>query len=600
MNLKIEFGSFQEFATQLWPCLSEEAMWIASEDPAGVGEVVEFDVTLADGFRLFHGSGRVVSVGPGPDGGPDGIGMLISFDDLDKPSRNLIQKVVSKHLSEGGTRFVPDLHQTRTKVEVVEDDDSDWSRAQLVPEEDPAAAQTVLGLDHEVSGIPEPEVTAEINERVDELVEHAELDIEPTSIGAEIPGAIEEEAWGDTAAADLTSFLKPGDESDETVIAPPPEELETVDLEAAMSAAADAEAPTDPGIDPLDFDAPTVATESPTDPFVDVDPSAAVDPTDFSTATREIEPLPSTYIPPESSLGDDAPVDLDSPVELTDDDWAPPEAPRTNWLLWAVVAIGGVAVGLFFATKLGFDGWGPAAESTGAGSAAGQRPPVVAQRPSGDGVDAAIDATAAAPIADDAAETTADSGAGEAAGEGSSAAEPADAATVDESLPGDDGIPPPPGTETAPAAGSPTPPATAPPPGERASEGAAAGQGTAVVDAATAEAVRLQRITWRLEGEVTVITLELDRRLAADRIETLDVATGAPRHVVKISGLTGGVPDSTAIGSDHVRQLRFGKHRMDGGGMELHVVADLVDGAVEMVAPVAVDGRSLRLSYARP
>ncbi|MDH3522880.1 MAG: hypothetical protein OES32_04775, partial [Acidobacteriota bacterium] len=115
MNIKLEYASFQDFANRLWPCLSEEGMWIASDLAAGVGELVDFDVTLADGFRLFHGSGQVIGVGPGPGG--SGSGLTIRFSQLDEPSRNLIRKVVSKQVGEGGKPFV--LSAPATKVEVV-------------------------------------------------------------------------------------------------------------------------------------------------------------------------------------------------------------------------------------------------------------------------------------------------------------------------------------------------------------------------------------------------------------------------------------------------------------------------------------------------
>ncbi len=68
MNLRLEYDSFQDFANRLWPCLSEEGMWVRSDNPAAVGEIVDFDVMLADGFRLFHGTGQVIAVGRGPDG----------------------------------------------------------------------------------------------------------------------------------------------------------------------------------------------------------------------------------------------------------------------------------------------------------------------------------------------------------------------------------------------------------------------------------------------------------------------------------------------------------------------------------------------------
>ncbi len=572
MKLKLEFESFQDFASRLWPCLSEEGMWVQSEDPAGVGEVVDFDILLADGFRLFHGSGHVVSVGPGPADGPDGQGMMISFDHLDKPSKNLVRKVISKHQAEGGTKFEPMI--PGQKVELIGSDDSDSAVEPTV-----LSAQPEPGVDDLFESVDGPE-GGDGGETAD--LPFAEVDPDGE--------------WSRDPEPELTSFLKPSDDSGTEIEAPGTEERSPVEPVAPTAPPSPDEAIADRA-DTIDLEAAEETLDEHSGTFEEA--AGGSQPLAFDSGTGETDPLPSTYIPP-TQVGDDLQIggtewDEAGAAEL-EEEWAAATV-NSSWWPWVVIAVVGVGAGLFFAKQLGLGGWGPTREESAvaAGEPASSEIRSPPARPTSLAEEADDTARAAAADGVDAAEfDVAEEDAAGVEGEGIGAA--ADEAAAVAAFPDDEEAP----TLSEPAAAAPpavmddAPP---PPPGMPDAETANVGEVSPEADVPLIDPVRLDRITWRSEEGDTVVTLRFDRSPAAERIESLSVATGEPRYVVKIAGITGRVPSQVPIDSEHVRQLRFGKHRM-AGGMELHVVADLVAASVEFIEPVEFDGSAMHLRFA--
>jgi hypothetical protein len=619
VNVKLEYASFQDFANRLWPCLSEEGMWVPSERTAGVGELVDFDVMLADGFRLFHGTGQVIGVGPGPAGSPAGSGMTIRFSQLDSSSQNLIQKVVSKHKAEGGGPFV--LSAPATKVEVVGEDasgsmgpedlvapfpdletEADWAdgaEPELTSFLRPSGGSTDLDLEPDSGGLPnldfraDPSPPAEApaadEANAPELeapaVEEpaAEMMPEPEEVAAEEapstlvpePGPLALDEDGDAEREPEPAAATPPGSAEE------PEQRTFSQLQDEFEGEVARTQVVEPGV--LEEHAPGAGGAGSASPF----------------PVPGVEPMPSTAVPPSVELYDSGDFDDD---EFLDE--APTGTHLAKWL-WALVGVVAIVAGFFLVQRFyGRDTGGDSisteptagAETSvvaGAGDATGGSDPLAAAQNDVDGSSADA-ADAGSEVLDgsvDGAPT-----AGGAADGSSTDPVPADASMDDGTRSDGVGVAPP-AADSGGVAGAATPtpaPTGAPSAADEPSAQAVAPR------SAEGELLRLQRITWSERDGDTVIRLWLDGAAPQDRLSTVRVAEGAPRLVLKIAGIAGAVPRTpTTIGSEHVERLRYGVHPA-AGGSELHVVADLTDAAVELIGSLAVDDGGVELRLGRP
>ena len=88
------------------------------------------------------------------------------------------------------------------------------------------------------------------------------------------------------------------------------------------------------------------------------------------------------------------------------------------------------------------------------------------------------------------------------------------------------------------------------------------------------------------------------RPISEDQIERSRVVGGAPRELVKIKGVGRPCPEQQIdVETDHIRRIRTGLHE-NSGVSSLHVVADLVDGEVEVLRTEA-EGSQLRLYFSK-
>lgn len=100
------------------------------------------------------------------------------------------------------------------------------------------------------------------------------------------------------------------------------------------------------------------------------------------------------------------------------------------------------------------------------------------------------------------------------------------------------------------------------------------------------------------DGEITEILIATDTALAPDGFQVLRVSAPPARQVIKIYGPSEPFPrEAVAVGSDHVRRLRTGLHRVDGRG-EIHVVADLTGPGV-VVLGTEIRGSVLIVRFGR-
>lgn len=519
MNLKLEFESFQDFAARLWPCLSEDGMWVATDAPAEVGELVDFDVALADGFRLFHGSGQVVGVGPGPGAvaASRDRGLAIRFWELDQPSRNLLRKVVHKHAGEGGEPFALD-------------------------------AITEGGAPAGGGGLeaPFPEIDA------------------GSAFSDPDPG--------------LESFFSPSAAVREAVDADPGEAVEADPDERGGSRR--------PTLSEMTSTFEDVLAETQrVEPLEDDDETMR-----RAAEAISFEPDPGWAPPPAlgRTLEMPPPVQFDEPFESESIELEPRTRRGGSWAPWAVVGVLAVTAGLFVATRPGtpLAGWlgrgdtAPPAETVPDPPVRETAPePSLAEVP---GVAADDPATAEA-TAPPPAESTAPPQSG-------ADVSPTDAAENEAATERSAG----PRREAAPAVAAPPEPIVEAPPQPRV-------VATPEPPPAAPDDLRLRlvRVTWREVDGDTVVRLWLSGGAESAAIETLQLRDGAPRAVLKIDGVGGDVPSGPlAIGSSHVRQLRFGLHRV-ASGQQLHVVADLASPDVELVGSPQTDDEGLELRFRR-
>ncbi len=662
MNIKLEYASFQDFANRLWPCLSEDGMWVPSDRSAGVGELVDFDVTLADGFRLFHGTGQVIGLGPGPEGAPAGPGMTVRFSQLDGPSRNLIQKVVSKHRGEGGRPFV--LAAPATKVEVVGDDEEGGDSRSLGPEDlvapfpelegeadwadgsepeltsflRPSGGATELKLEADSGGLPnldfraDPPSPAQPPASPEETPEPPPADESSAESAPAPPDSIADEArpveMPEPGPLVLDEELSAAGEPP-PADGPPPAPLEEL-AEPEPSAPEDDLEQLEEEDDLEEFEETVAETQiiesllpdgvetAPSDTLADAAQAVA------SLAPPDVEAVPSTVMPPDmepyggESSGDD---------EFSDDEFSAEAATSSSlakWL-WALVGLVAIVAAFFFVQR--FQGRAAEVDSvsatapTAGSEISGVASSDAASAQSGDGVDGAerdgLGADTAAP--DGAADGGSESGDPESGGledVGSTGRGDSEGARDPE---GDGAVAAPatgapatgaPATEApateAPATEAPATEDSAPAAGPSAGgavgdvTGGAAASSTASPPAADLAQLRLQRITWTERDGDTVIRLWLDGAAPREQLSTDAVAGVVPRLVLKIAGIAGATPRTPAtIGSTHVQQLRFGRHS-PATGPELHVVADLTGDSVEMIGPLVIDETGVELRLGRP
>ena len=94
LNLLIQyrFDTFDEFMSEYAADVSEGGMFIETDEPRDVGDMIYLQFALRDGTRLIEGLGRVVRVVPERAGQPGGMG--IEFVNMDEDSQDLIVNAV--------------------------------------------------------------------------------------------------------------------------------------------------------------------------------------------------------------------------------------------------------------------------------------------------------------------------------------------------------------------------------------------------------------------------------------------------------------------------------------------------------------------------
>jgi uncharacterized protein (TIGR02266 family) len=93
--VRYRYQSFVDFVDTQSMNVSRSGMFIASKTSVPIGTSIDFEFALADGFPLLRGRAEVVRI----SSAPPGVG--VRFNQLDEPSRKLIDRIVQINTEEG-------------------------------------------------------------------------------------------------------------------------------------------------------------------------------------------------------------------------------------------------------------------------------------------------------------------------------------------------------------------------------------------------------------------------------------------------------------------------------------------------------------------
>src|SRR3954470_8857483 len=101
--VRYRFESFIHFVETQSMNISRSGMFLLAGDPPTlpVGTMIDFELSLADGYALMRGRGEVARVSHSPRG----VG--VRFRELDEPSRKLLDRIVHINAQEGKQPTAP-------------------------------------------------------------------------------------------------------------------------------------------------------------------------------------------------------------------------------------------------------------------------------------------------------------------------------------------------------------------------------------------------------------------------------------------------------------------------------------------------------------
>lgn len=101
----LKFHHYGGFFIEYSANISQTGMFIRTTQPKPAGSVFIFEIWLGEKYKLVHGLGEVVWAREEAEGSERPPGMGIRYLKLDKDSREVIQRVVSERLQDGGELF---------------------------------------------------------------------------------------------------------------------------------------------------------------------------------------------------------------------------------------------------------------------------------------------------------------------------------------------------------------------------------------------------------------------------------------------------------------------------------------------------------------
>ncbi len=197
-TVSLRFESFEAFLNACEERVSEDGVFLSTDQEVTVGETVRFDLGIDDEFPILRGSGEVVRVVDKQRGGP---GLAVRFVDPDSATTTLARQIVSRQ--QRRSRAVYDLEGDEAVPIGTLDlpklaDDSvapaspeDGSEASAMPTPTPTTAvdQLIVAAGEPGDDLPEEPVESATSEP-DELPTELEADPGPVSTPIETPAEI--------------------------------------------------------------------------------------------------------------------------------------------------------------------------------------------------------------------------------------------------------------------------------------------------------------------------------------------------------------------------------------------------------------------------
>lgn len=93
--VRYRYQSFIEFVESQSANISRSGMFIVTTQALPTGTIIDFEFALADGYPLLRGKAEVVRTSTKP------LGIGVRFQQLDEPSRRLIERIITINSQEG-------------------------------------------------------------------------------------------------------------------------------------------------------------------------------------------------------------------------------------------------------------------------------------------------------------------------------------------------------------------------------------------------------------------------------------------------------------------------------------------------------------------
>lgn len=104
-EVRLEFPQLSDFVREYSANISLGGMFIQTRNLKPPGTSFRFELRLADDFKIIHGRATVVWVRREDEGADRPAGMGVRFDELGGDSRELIFRIVDRHIQKGGEPF---------------------------------------------------------------------------------------------------------------------------------------------------------------------------------------------------------------------------------------------------------------------------------------------------------------------------------------------------------------------------------------------------------------------------------------------------------------------------------------------------------------
>ena len=91
-EIRVQYESIDELFTEFTRDINEGGVFVATESPLAVDELVEMSFQLPGGGEAIHVTGRVIRIQTKDEDGASG--MAVQFDALDRSARSAIDQLV--------------------------------------------------------------------------------------------------------------------------------------------------------------------------------------------------------------------------------------------------------------------------------------------------------------------------------------------------------------------------------------------------------------------------------------------------------------------------------------------------------------------------